>query len=242
MDRVRLLATLATLMPLLAAGTAVAASEGDCFADAFSADVEMEAAIVRNDGPRLHFLRNAQDQAGCPEAGEACRERAYLVPGNEIIVGRRHQGLRCAIYLASNGQSRTGWLPETGVMTLPPPMTPDWSGTWRAGREQSIAVRRAGAAWEIEGSATYGASDPERVRRGSVNIGSLSASLPRSDRGGPTTIAFTEGSDGTLGYDEGEPTACRVRMQLVGPWLVVTDNRRCGGFNVSFSGIYRRGP
>lgn len=237
----RLLAILTLLVPVLATGDA-GAGEGDCFSDAFTAEVELEAAIVRNEGPRLNFVRNSQDQAGCPTAGEGCLERAYLVPGNAVIVSRRHEGFRCAIYLASNGQSRTGWLPETGLMTLPPPLTPDWTGKWRAGREQSIAIRRLGETWAIEGSATYGAQDPERVRRGGVNIGSLSASLPRSERGGSTTLAFTEGPGGTLAYEEGEPTACRVRMQLVGPWLVVSDNRQCGGFNVSFSGIYRRGP
>ncbi len=236
----RLFAMIVLLTPFVAAD-ATLASEGDCFSDAFAAEAELEAAIVRNDGPRLNYVKNAQDQAGCPAAGEACLERAYLVPGNTIIVSRRHEGFRCAMYLASNGQSRTGWLPEAGLMTLPAPITPDWTGKWRAGREQSIAIRRNGASWEIEGSATYGASDPERVRRGSVNIGTMSASLPRSDRGGPPTLAFTEGPDGTLPYEEGEPTACRVRMQLVGPWLVVSDNRQCGGFNVSFSGIYRRG-
>ncbi|AVO45558.1 hypothetical protein [Phreatobacter cathodiphilus] len=238
---VRLFAMLAFLMPLAAAGAAKA-GEGDCFSDDFTAEAELQAAVVRNDGTRLSYVKNAQDQAGCPAAGEACRERAYLVPGNAIIVAKRHEGFRCAIYLATNGQSRTGWLPEAGLMTLPPPLAPDWSGRWRAGREQSITIRRNGATWEIDGDATYGAGDPERMRRGSVNIGSLSATLPRSDRGGPTAVAFTEGPDRTLAYDEGEPTACRVRMQLVGPWLVVSDNRQCGGFNVSFSGIYRRGP
>ncbi|KAF0122653.1 MAG: hypothetical protein FD152_3513, partial [Xanthobacteraceae bacterium] len=178
---VRLFAMLALLTPLVAAG-ATKASEDNCFSDAFTAEAELQAAIVRNDGPRLNYVKNAQDQAGCPAAGEACQERAYLVPGNAIIVGRRHEGFRCAIYLASNGQSRTGWLPEAGLMTLPPPLAPDWSGRWRAGREQSIAIRRNGATWEIEGSATHGGSDPERVRRGSVNIGTLSATLPRSDR------------------------------------------------------------
>jgi hypothetical protein len=34
--------------------------------------------------------------------------------------------------------------------------------------------------------------------------------------------------------------ACRVRMQRVGPWLVVGDNGGCGGAGVSFTGLYDR--
>src|SRR5664279_2183747 len=36
---------------------------------------------------------------------------------------------------------------------------------------------------------------------------------------------------------EGE---CRVRMQRIGPWLMVEDNDSCGGAGVTFSGLYRR--
>jgi len=33
---------------------------------------------------------------------------------------------------------------------------------------------------------------------------------------------------------------CRVRMQRIGPWLLVEDNGDCGGSGVTFSGLYRR--
>jgi hypothetical protein len=33
---------------------------------------------------------------------------------------------------------------------------------------------------------------------------------------------------------------CRVRMQRIGPWLLVEDNGGCGGSGVTFSGLYRR--
>lgn len=217
-------------------------AEGDCRSEVFTAQAGLEAALVRNEGARLNFVKNATDQAGCPSSEEACRERAYLVPGNGVIAGRRHEAFRCAMYLASNGQARTGWLPEAGLITLPPANDPDFVGKWRSGPEQSIAIRRDGANWQLDGQATYGAQDPERLRRGAVNIGDFSATVPRTGSDGPTRLAFTEGADGTLPYDKGEETACKMRMQLVGPWLLVSDNLRCGGANVTFSGIYRRTP
>lgn len=227
---------------LLPAAALAETGEGDCQRESFTAEAVLEAALVRNEGARLNYVKNATDQAGCPSADEACRERAYLVPGNAVIAGRRREGFRCAMYLASNGQARTGWLPETGLITLPAANDPDFVGKWRSGPEQSIAIRRDGANWQLEGQATYGAQDSERLRRGAVNIGDFSATVPRSGSDGPTRLSFTEGPDGTLPHDKGEEGACRMRMQLVGPWLLVSDNLRCGGANVTFTGIYRRTP
>jgi hypothetical protein len=48
------------------------------------------------------------------------------------------------------------------------------------------------------------------------------------------------GTNATLPYDQGEEVDCRVRMRRLGSFLLVEDNRRCGGINVSFSGIYQR--
>jgi hypothetical protein len=227
---------------MLASGVA-GASERDCRADFFRATVQMRAALVRNDGPRLHFVRNAEGRTDCPALTEACRERAYLVPGNGVIVGPEANGFRCAIYLATNGQSRAGWLPATGLILLPPALAPDWSGRWTAGPEQTITIsHNESGAWVLEGEATYGARDPERVRRGGVNMGNFSATVAREEVEGGAFMSFTEGAETTLAFDKGEPGQCRVSLRLVGPWLVATDNGSCGGHNVSFSGIYRRAP
>jgi hypothetical protein len=34
---------------------------------------------------------------------------------------------------------------------------------------------------------------------------------------------------------------CRVALKLVGDFLIVSDNSQCGGANVRFNGVYRRG-
>lgn len=230
------------VLAFLPAAALAEPGEGDCRRESFTAGEPLEAALVRNEGTRLPFVKNAADQEGCPAAAETCRERAYLVPGNGVIAGRSHQGFRCAIYIASNGQARAGWLPAAGLITLPAAHDPDFAGKWRAGPEQSMDIRRDGGDWRLDGQATYGAQDPERLRRGAVNIGEVSATVPRAGVDGPTRLAFTVGDDGTLPYDKGDESACRMRMQLVGPWLVVTDNLRCGGANVTFTGIYRRTP
>jgi hypothetical protein len=234
------LATLLAAVAALAAGEA-AAGPGDCYGDSFRASAEMRAAVVRNDAPRVNFLKNTTDRAGCPAATEACRERAYLIPGNGIIVGAEIEGFRCAVYLAGNGQARAGWLPAAALMLIPSANAPDWRGRWTAGPEQTITITQNDSrAWVLEGDATYGASDPERVRRGGVNMGNFSATVRREDVQAGAFISFTDGPDGTLAYDKGDDGLCRVALRLVGPWMVVNDNGSCGGHNVSFSGIYRQ--
>jgi hypothetical protein len=38
----------------------------------------------------------------------------------------------------------------------------------------------------------------------------------------------------------GHPSGCQVSITLIGPYLVVLDNNRCGGLNVRFSGLWQR--
>ena len=35
-------------------------------------------------------------------------------------------------------------------------------------------------------------------------------------------------------------SGCKVRMQRIGPWLLIEDGGGCGGAAVSFTGLYRR--
>jgi hypothetical protein len=56
---------------------------------------------------------------------------------------------------------------------------------------------------------------------------------PRND-----TIAFV--NDGSVPFENADEQGCRVRMQRIGPGLLIEDNRDCGGSGVTFSGLYRR--
>jgi hypothetical protein len=106
------------------------------------------------------------------------------------------------------------------------------------GPEQSIDVEKGPRPGEvkIKGEATYGLLDPARVARGAVNSGEIEGIVKPEG----SSLAFTMGDDKTLPYTEGDDYACRVRMRLLGPFLVVVDNNNCGGMNVSFTGAYRR--
>jgi hypothetical protein len=227
---------------LLAAMGCAAAAEHDCRPEEFYAGTDLAIAVVRRDAGRLAFFRNGEAAAGCPAAGEACRERAYLIAGNRVLAGRQLGDYRCAIYLAPNGQSRWGWLPAVGLALQAEETRPDWAGRWTAGPEHTIVIRRGrvDGSWQLDGNATYGAQDPVRVRNGAVHEGSFSATVTPSLMTSGTSVAFTAGNEETLPYDQGSENDCRLRLRRLGPYLIVDDNVRCGGANVSFAGIYWR--
>lgn len=164
------------------------------------------------------------------------------MPGDKVIVSDIGTDFICADYVNSKGLTRAGWLPRSAIAITPTRTSTgvdDWVGQWRGGPEQQIAIVKAAKSasdLEISGAATYGALDPARVKRGAVNLGEISASVAPEG----TSLAFTMGDDKTLPYAQGNDYDCRVRMRLLGAFLLVEDNRNCGGMNVSFSGIYRK--
>lgn len=113
-----------------------------------------------------------------------------------------------------------------------------YTGAFTASSEQFITITAGDGGLQIEGSATWGMGDPERVESGGVNIGEFSAFVPEDwivDAGfsfavGETTVPVSEADE----YD------CAIKMQF-GPdhqWIDVKDNLMCGGHNVSFTGRY----
>lgn len=132
-----------------------------------------------------------------------------------------------------------GWLPRS-ALRIEPPAQPDlsaWVGQWRRDKEAAIELKPKGPnGLQVTGSATYGALDPQRVRRGAVNMGTLEGvSTPRGN-----ILPVGEKYDGVRSPDEGQNFACKARLRLLGPYLAVEDNGNCGGMNVRFTGIYMR--
>lgn len=189
----------------------------------------------------VHFIKDAGAQPGCPSRAPACAERAYLVPGDRVIVSTRRDAFVCATYINARGIDRSGWLPADAVAHddgVAPVAPADWLGKWsRIEADITVKAGKAGAL-RIEGDATFGAKDPARVRRGAVNLGNIEGDVtPAGDR-----LSFAIGDGATLPVDKGDEFGCKVWMRRVGPWLIVNDNNNCGGFNVTFRGFYTRKP
>ena len=204
-----------------------------------TSDRSLRAATVDDGGAsRVYFVQGGDVAPGCPALTAVCRARAFVVPGDVVLLSSSDGDYVCASFSNARGGLTTGWLAADSVTEQAPvkPSAQSWRGHWSAPEQDIVIAVTPAGALAIKGDATWGGRDPERVRRGGVNVGDFEATVkPSGD-----ALAFTAG-DRTLPFDQGEDTDCRVRLTLRGPYLVAADNNQCGGNNVTFSGIYRRG-
>lgn len=190
--------------------------------------------------PRVYFVADDVSKPGCPAAGAACRERAFVVPGDVVLIGASQNGFVCAGYQSGRGVDTIGFLPAAALTPLPAAAQRpgDWAGNWTAA-ERDIAIKNvAGGALNVSGEASWGMGDKWRRENGGVHTGEVNGTARPA--GGVLAFAEGENEGETVAYEKGAEYCCRVRMTRRGPYLLVRDNNACGGANVSFSGFYRR--
>lgn len=222
-----LLAGLAVAGLALGAGPAWAA--GDECGGIEPADTAFTAAEVSPGPARLYFLDS-------PRA-DSTRANAFLVPGDAVVLSRQRNGYGCASYLHTSGRATAGWLPLDALRPVPEQrdvLPTAWAGRWSGhrGLEQQVQIRpRSVGLLQVEGTTSAGRPGTGLAPAGN---GTLAAEVQPQGN----TLAFSVAAE-TPRRDQGE--ACRVRMLLLEPYLMVQDNHRCGDPGVSFSGVYRRG-
>jgi hypothetical protein len=177
----------------------------------------------------VNFVKGSDDDAACPADKDACRKKAYLVPGDIVLTGRAQGAFTCASYqsLHTRKQNWTvGWLPTASLTPLEPmgsPKAADWIGTW-SHPGGTISIKSGdGGKLSIEGEHVYPAAQ-------NVHTGVLGANVVPAQG----MIAFAE--DGSVPFEQAEEGQCLVRMQRVGALLLVEDNMQCGGSMVTFTG------
>jgi len=181
--------------------------------------------------PRVNFVKSPYDDNfkanGCPAATELCRKSSYLVAGDLVLVGGTRGEFTCVSYqspVAKKPLWSSGWLPSTTlapVAPMPAPKVSDWTGMWGPNARITI-VSGGGGELRIEAVRVI------EMPRGDTHNGMFNARI----KSGIDTLDFRD--EGSYG------AGCRVRMQRIGPWLLVEDNGGCGGAGVSFTGLYRR--
>lgn len=179
------------------------------------------AKVKGSKGTRVYFHSDAE--ADCP-GSPSCREKAYLIPGNEVIVNRTYQGYACAWYSPVKGKTSVGWIRESdlSISKMIPGSYRSWLGEWTYGSNGiEFTENKLPGFLNVTGNAMWqGLGD-------NVHVGEIDGRYePRN--------GVIEYSDGNGEYD------CRITMRLLGRYLIVADNLNCGGVNVSFSGIYAR--
>jgi hypothetical protein len=198
-------------------------------------------ARVATKDPRVYFVAGANARASaCPSAASACRLRAYVMPGDEVLVDPTDGPYLCAFFKSQGGTETRGWLPRASLELVPAAPAParQWDGNWQRDREAQIVIKSRGDEVEVSGSAMWGSYDPERVRRGGVHVGELSGT--GRPLGQTLAIGYDPDRSAVPPSQDQAPDACAAKLDLYGRYLVVEDNRGCGGLNVSFTGTYVR--
>lgn len=85
---------------------------------------------------KVHFF---DDVDGCPSNGAKCMRPTYLVPGDEILVGKNTADWACVWYQGRKHEF-VSWVPKKNVRLRPAspnyPVT-DWVGVWADGPEKN---------------------------------------------------------------------------------------------------------
>ena len=187
--------------------------------------------------PRVNFIKSPYDDDfkadGCPADSDACRRKSYLVTGDVVLLGKTLGNFVCVTYQSPQAKKQnwtTGWLPSTAIAPMKPmasTKSADWIGSWEHPGGSIEIARGAGGKLKIDGEMIVpGAQD--------THTGEIEAqAAPKDDM-----IAFVD--DGTVPFEKTDEGECRVRLQRIGPWLLVEDNSGCGGAGVTFTGLYRK--
>lgn len=205
---------------------------GDCLGVDFDAAHPVAVVKVLPGASRVYFLKNAMDDAACPAAADACRETAYLIPGDLALAGKSYGAYTCMSYESAESRKvrwTNGWLPSanlTPVKPAPSPRRSEWIGAWLHASGHIDITAGAKDNLDIRGEGFYAAAQ-------NVHTGEIDATAK------PSGALLQFADDGNIAFND--PSAeCLVRMQRVESLLVVEDNNGCGGVMVTFTGFYRR--
>ena len=129
-------------------------------------------------GEKASFYDNVV-KAGCPSLTPACRRRGYLLPGDVAVAAYATGPFTVVEFVGLKGAVSDGAI-ETRLLErieTPKPSPQDWIGHWQSGDEQDITISRTPdpSVLSLTGAASWGGHDPERVKRGGVNLGDFSA-------------------------------------------------------------------
>jgi hypothetical protein len=165
---------------------------------------------------RVHFY---DDGGKCPKS-KNCRLRTYLKNGDEVLTSRNYGKFVCAWYESDKGWRFVGWLPARNVkfpLSVTQKYEP-WIGDWKY-EDNLLQIERIEQTEEFK---VYGLA----VWKGlgdNIHIGEIDSKGTLNE----STIKLTQDD-------------CEVKLNLIIGYLVVSDNLKCGGANVTFSGVYRK--
>jgi len=182
---------------------------------------------VINGGNRayLYDVDDCSNPSRCKKVGAG-----HVMPGARVVTGRTEGNYVCIFFFSDWGSA--GWVEKSRLRALAvnsKPARSSWLGRWSAGGNPSVRITNKRGMMHVGGEAYWPGPDPD-------------PDLPPRHSGeidGKLTLLGNRaryGDDNRARYDD----YCRIDFTLVGDILIASDNSRCGGTNVRFSGVYRR--
>lgn len=239
------IAYLLMVVSVATAGLAAPAIAGD--ADSGLAEVH----LVRVKTGEKRFFYRTEETTGCPALTARCRRKGYVLAGDVLLAWSSRGAFTEVEFVTAKGQHSSGAIETAALEAVAEPPSPSpsrsaWIGQWTRDSEAHLTIEAIGktGSLRVKGFALWGSSDPVRVRNGGVNTGELDGYFVPSGAWGGVLENGTEQLDWRRGFpfNAEDDYACQAQFRLLGPYLIVYDDGgHCGGVNVTFSGIYRKG-
>jgi len=160
---------------------------------------------------------------GCAAAA-SCLSGA-VAAGDPVLVYNKKGDWTCGYVTAQDGGG-AGWIRSKDIRLVevdPNPLLTAWAGTWAGGQARvAIALSQEQGQLDLSGQAVWhGAGDV-------THTGDLAGhALPSGNR-----LHYADGS---------KVDSCTIDLTLAGKFIIADDNGHCGGMNVRFAGVWRRG-
>ena len=203
---------------------------------------QVAVARIATTQPRVHFIAGPDKRRpACPSLQSNCKLKAFLVPGDEVLVNVTEQGpYVCATFKGQNWIMTRGFLPRAALQVASPAQIPaqQWEGKWRRDSQAEIVTKSRDGAVEVSGTATWRGGDTQHGKPGPINTGELNGT--GKPGGHVLAIGYDPERSAFPPSEQEAPDICAAKLELYGRYLLVEDNQRCGGVNVTFTGFYVR--
>ncbi|MDH5654363.1 MAG: hypothetical protein OEZ34_00510 [Spirochaetia bacterium] len=183
-----------------------------------NARIDAYGIIKKNSKKRTYFYH---DNSNCPDKYLQCRTNSYLIPGDSVILAGQYRDFYCALYSSRKEKITVGWILKSDVKLKKTSVSApdDWTGTWKYYESEINISKTESGRLYIRGTSVWLSSFT--VHTGEFEINEK-----------PVKIKIENAIS--------SPHECGVRLILIAGWLVVSDNKKCGGVNVTFDGVYSR--
>ena len=166
-----------------------------------------------------------------PEAAGACSGKgcAYLLPGDAVVTGETSGTATCVGFQSKSGRTTQGWLPSARLAPAKP-VAKDWVGYWGE-KDRYVSIKTDGDRLAIDARLVFQGGGP-------VFSGAFKAKVAAS---GPILDFVIDDKGRPVDLAKAGEGACRVKLALVGPLLLVHDEGCVGiGSAVTFEGAYTK--